>query len=361
MTGLGGFTSSSTDGSIPDTVIRRIKKLLSLANDGRGNEAEMQSAAAMAQSIISAYGVELAQLESQSPEGAPQGGKREKSAHDRSAMYAYQRDLMEGIAATHFCKYFTTEVQKESFRKLRTVKQHVLLGRSINVQACTMLYDYLVDTMDRLLPWQGMEKRGKNALLWLDGCSSRLVERLAAKRREMEAEGERTRKENEARAKHPGAAPRTNALVLSDIYSSEEDFNNDFIMNYEPGTTARNRALFRARQAQQTAEREEKYNALIAAGTNAEHARYLAAGWTMTQIVAMETRYAESSKPTRPETEAQRTKRERAERARDNREWERMHKARARYHSEAYQMGAQVGSSIGLDSQVSQEHKKEIK
>lgn len=348
-----------SDTQISDAVLSRVRKMLAFANDKRGNENETANAAALAQQIIAEYGLELAQLESHTATAADTS--RGKVQHDRAAMYAYQRGLMEGIAKTHFCRYFTTEIYAESFGKMRKVKRHVLLGRSINVQAATMIYDYLVDTMDRLLPWQGTDKRGREALLWLEGCSARLVERLAEKRREMQRESEAKRREDEVRSRHPGATSSGTALVLADAYSSEDDFNSDFLAGLEPGTTARRRCEAQAVQMTRAADIDRRTAELKAQGINDDLVFYLARGYSMEDAKRWTTPAQEVAiKVSRPETDAQRRKREQKaenEQYRRHRQYERNTR---RTRETAYQAGHAKGVDIGLNQQVSGTDKKRI-
>lgn len=355
-----------SDTTLPDNVLTKIRKLLALAADKRGNEHECAVAAEMAQSILAQYGLEMAQLGDVVNDDP--ASKRAKVSHDRSAMYNYQRVLMEHVAKTHFCRYFTVEEFAESFGKTRKVRRHQLLGRSINVQAATMVYDYLIDTMDRLLPWQGMEKRGKNALAWLDGCSSRLGERLDQKRRDMEAESERKKQEEATRSRHPSAAPAGNALVLADAYGSEDDLNTDFMYGYEPGTTARNRAAHEAEYAAKQAKR----NTLVAEGMDADKAWYIAHGysesWYAAKLEKDAARAAEQAvvlakaeaKANKSETDAQRAKREQREKRDEQAYYDRLNRTNSKIYHPAYMAGRQTGENIGLDTQVKSDSRKVI-
>lgn len=346
-----------SDRQIPENVLNRVRKLLAVANDGRGNENEAANAAAMAQSIIAEYGLEMAQL-ADKPSDDP-SAKRTKASHNRAAMYSYQRKLMEAIAAAYFCRYFINEEHAESFGKMRKVKRHVLLGRAINVQAATMVYDYLVDTMDRLLPWQGMEKRGKNALLWLDGCSDRLAERMKQKRIDMEAESKRKQQEEAMRSRHPGAAPG-NALVLSDLYSNEDDLNEDFMQGLEPGTTAARRKEREARHAAYEAEMQAKQAALEAAGMDTKKAYYVARYGQDYYDKYIAVRETQAVAPVKPETEKQRQKREEREKRENDKFWAKYNRSNAKQYTKAYQMGVQTGTNISLDDQIKADKREQL-
>lgn len=362
-----------------ENIARRIQKLLALAGNNT-NENEATAAAEKAMALAAEHGLELAQLEVKAETNVTPGGKREKRSHDRAAMYKYQQTLMRAVAETHFCVYMINEVTAMSCGKMRKVKRHVLLGRDVNVQLVTMLYDYLADTMDRLLPWQGMEKRGKQALLWLEGCADRLAFRLNAKRREMERDSKRRAQEAAARAKHPGSAPSENALVLSDVYSSEDDYNIDFQYGYEPGTTARRRAQWEAEYAVRRAE-NEALRAERQARTKALRSEFISRNQgkfveDLLNITAdlVSTNYGteaecieqgtkewrkkqrEAARAARPETKAERLKREK----RQSDEQYRYNRRYAKYSQPEYNMGASAGDQIGLDTQVDHSHKDRI-
>jgi len=351
-----------SDRQIPDNVINRVRKLLAVANDGRGNENEAANAAAMAQSIIAEYGLEMAQL-ADTPSSDP-SASRSKTSHNRAAMYSYQRSLMEAVAKVYFCRHFIIEEHAESFGKMRKVKRHALLGRNINIQVATMVYDYLIDTMDRLLPYQGMEKRGKNALLWLDGCSSRLISRLDQKRRQMEEDSDRKRREDETRARHPGAASAGNAMVLAELYSNEDDLNTDFIHGLKPGTTTAERKASQARWAAQKAQLDDKRAALIAEGIDEDLARYIASYGGVLGRKYYADYLAEKEKSERqvskPETEAQRRKREERQERENNHYRQQSQRRNAKLYEPAYQAGLNTGAHIGLDDQLTEEQRRKI-
>jgi hypothetical protein len=159
--------------------------------------------------------------------------------------------------------------------------------------------------MERLCPYD--DKRGRSANSWLSGCTDGLSSRLYQLRQEAERSSRATREDQ----------PRGNGrdLVLTDVYSSEDDLNNDMRWGYEAGTTARNRR-----------EREARWAAAAEARKN--------------------------EPPRAPETPEERAKREKADAryyARFRRQRER---ANARVDHHAYEQGSYAGESIGLDKQV---------
>lgn len=343
-----------------NAAIEKVRKLLALARDARGNEHEAANAAAMAQRLMTDLGIEMAMVDTAgaSKPGHVLGGERERKKHSASAMYTYQRDLMSVIARNHFLHWAIVQETAESFGKVRRVNRHQLLGRKANIVAATMLYDYLIETMDRLLPYTGMEKRGREALLWLSGCSERLQDRLHTMRREQERETAAKATEERARAAHPGAAPGNALVTLAEVFSSEEDFNLDFAQGLPAGTTARKRKEQDARWAAFAEERKTRKDALLSQGIEEGVVDLMLYGYSEEQA---RERLAETNKPL---TEATKRRQREAEERREQRWREqsdrRWRKDQERRQDPAFRAGAATGDNIGLDTQVGRSKHKEV-
>ena len=309
--------------TISDQMLSKIRKLLALASNNP-NENEAAAAAEKVQSLLQDYNLSMADIgtneDKTTTPTVDAGGKREKTSHDKAAMYQYQRSLMKVIAEQFFCRWWDGETfrkdpkgsRRRYFEEVgeyvtgRYVRTHFLLGKEVNVVSAKLLYDYLIETMDKLLPYQGMEKRGKNALLWLEGCTERLTERLE----------EITRKRN---TKDDTVTAQTPGLVrLSDVYSNEADLNTDAYYGYPAGTTAARRKSW-----------EEEWEK------------------TKHQIVVI----------TEPEeTPAERAKREKREAKSSENYWRKYYKQQRkveeRRSSHAFKSGRDTGDTIGLNEQV---------
>jgi Protein of unknown function (DUF2786) len=324
----------------PTPIIERLKKLIAMAD--RGTEHEAAIASERMQELLQEFNLTRADIESKGDEQVENAltAKREKLEHDRSAMYQYQRDLMQTIAGNNFCMYFLRtstkpdprgklaiwSKEKEDYIAAKRVKSHLLIGRSENVQATILMYDYLIDTMHRLLPFQGRERLETPAKLWLAGCAETLCERLMKQRTGKEAKQE---------------TDGTPGLVrLADLYGDEEDLNRDFRLGQEPGTTARER---REREIEKAAI-EQKEKDLIAGGMDRDDAWHVARGEEVPK--------SREPAQVRKETPSERARREAAEERRDWREdaryrreaWKEMSK---RNHP-SFRQGRKQGSDIGL-------------
>jgi hypothetical protein len=310
--------------AITARIIDRINKLLALAGNN-SSEAEAASAAAKAQSLMEEYNIEVSTLEA----GGSEKESREKTMrHDLSAMYEWQRDLMTAIADSNMCHYRT--VKTDTFKDGRPVvsKRHRLVGRKANVAVAIQMYEYLVGTMSRLLPYSNKDSLSKSAHSWREGCVDRLRSRLTEQRREAvkasRAKAAEERARQTAAASHPGSPPGTGlVLSLGDVIQDELDLNLDFLYGYEPGTMKANRAKWRAEASAEASSRP-------------------------------------APAPAKPLTEAEQAKIEAANR----RYWERA-EARSRREAAktdwvAYERGAKAGAEIGLNPQVKSNPAKQI-
>lgn len=368
-----------------DKLLARIQKLLALANHPGTGEAEAANAAARIQDILAEHNLSMAEVASHAERGRASGPAvdeaRAKTQHDKAAMYRYQRHLMQALAKNNFCMHFLEKTWKRDARgrrmhffegygyvNARYIDCHYLLGRQVNVVTTQITYDYLVETMDRLLPYQGMDKRGKDALLWLDGCTTRLIERLDEQRTKREEESREKAAQEATRQKHPAYAGNGTALVvLSDVYGSEADLNHDALYGLEPGTTARRKR----EQAELNQLRHDRMEARAAEAVAADPtlrldvARMMEAGWDR-EGAEVYLGYRKQPNADEPkETDAQRLKRERREQAQHDRFWSRQEqrwKKRAeRENSRAYRAGAAAGETIGLDAQVGHDDKGKLR
>jgi hypothetical protein len=289
-------------------IIDRINKLLALAGNN-SSEAEAASAAAKAQSLMEEYNIEVSTLEAK---GGATEGREKTMRHDLSAMYEWQQRLMRAVADSNLCHH--TVVKTDTFKGGKPVvsKRHRLIGRKTNVAVALQVYEYLVEAMQRLLPYPNGESLSKSAHSWRMGCVDRLASRLNEQRREAVRASRAKAAEARAASQHPGAAPGTAlALLLEDVIQSEIDANAEFMYGWEPGTMAHHRA---------------KWHAEVSAMKPAE--------------------------PAAPKSAAEQAK----EDAANKRYWERaerrQQRADAKVDWSAYKRGEQAGTEIGLDRQV---------
>ena len=231
---------NGTNGNM-DKIVEKVKKLLALANHANTNENEAALAMEKVQEILSSYNLTISQVESSTNGGGNKPGEvRTRTESDRSAMYEYQRNLMNAIADAHFCIYFVGKksvLSKSGSGRYTYKKHHVIIGREANVITSRMMFDYLNSTIDKLVNelYPPPLNLSKSAVSWREGCASRLCIRIIDKKREADAK-QREEAENMAKQQNGMAL-----VLLSSVRQNERDLNWDFVYGVVPGTTALNR------------------------------------------------------------------------------------------------------------------------
>jgi len=308
-------------------IIGKVEKLLRLAgNNPNEHEAALASEKAMA--LLEAYNLDMMILE----KNTGKTGKRSDTKFS-GGLYPWKRNLWNAVAELHFCKYWFIRGLGRGQQY-----QHRVLGRQENVVAMRVMAEYLQQTVERLArEWAGSPHNyfTKSAISYRDGLSNRLVTRLANLRQEKLEADERKKREDAARARHPGAAAPSTALTVVDVMQAEEDANNDFL--YGEGWSAKRRA--------ERAKANKDWDERMAA--------------------------AEKWRAEHPEE----AKRQEEERARRNAEWQKAEDRKAkrrkgvtrtsgrdRYKGDAnaFWEGHRKGDDIGLDQQVSHDPSRRV-
>jgi hypothetical protein len=262
-------------------------------------------------------------------------------------MYVWQQNLMATLAANNFCMHrvrLQTVTWVEGDGKDYTSKWHQLVGRKLNVDVTLSTYDYLVEAMKRAAEDAGYARRHSisDNTYFLEGA----VERLTARLNEMRVEREAASKKEEEARRAAGGSGRD--LVLTDVYGSEEDLNNDAFNNYPPGTTANRR---RERAAKEAA-REQKEKDLIAAGVEKIQAFYQSHGYDENRAKAASERY---HKPMNSTPGNRRSTYRARSYTQEDRAYDR------KMSSRAYSAGRAAGNRISLNAQVGSSGRKAIK
>lgn len=327
-------------------VLTRVQKLLALTQGRGATEAEAALAAEHVQRLLQDNGLTMAQVEAAGGNTDDAGGRREKKQTDRRAMYEYQRILMAALARNNFCLHMILKITNAkplySGGRGKTSRVHVLVGRSINVMGTEQMYDYLDTAMRRLATEAGIDYRATREFnYFLDGATSRVVERLNERRRQRELEEAAAKREQRVTGNGTGRE-----LALVDVYGTEEDLNNDHVNGFAPGTTAARRRENQRKNEERAAREKE----LVAQGVDETVAFYMAYG------------YGEEEAKTYAEDWKKRNNRRNSGRGGRSQNWTRADAADyAKRTSSAYQAGRTAGESIGLDSQVGASKRKLLK
>jgi hypothetical protein len=310
----------------------RIQKLLALANSPGATEAERDLAAEYVQRLLQDHQLTLSQVEAAGQQPATKRERRATgSGERRSAMYRWQRDLMAALSECNFCLHSVVEsrvwgegnrraLHEGEMQRYQDQKQHVLVGRELNVRVTLDTFDYLFEAIFREARAAGHDTlRRTQALSWFcEGASARLTERLRFVRRAREQEQAATSGNGTHRE-----------LVLADAYSSEQDLNLDFKFGYPAGTTAARRREREARFAAQQAEEQR----LVAEGMDPTEAWYKARGYAQPMPTA---------------TPSRRRARGTGWTQANEEHWQKV-------NSPQYAAGKEAGDQISLDPQIGRE------
>jgi hypothetical protein len=332
-----------------DAILDRIKKLMALA-DSAANEHEAALAGERMQTLLTEFNLTRAEVESKTEETRDDAltAKRERSQSDRGAMYRWQRDMMAAVARNNFCSHFVGRVFRAEdwgahYRRIEIAdssrpsgkrwdevkgvyaKGHVLVGRSENVAATLLMFDYLSTQIRRLCPHSTLADRA-DKYLWLDGCAETIVERLDRKR--SEAEEAQRRRETQT----PGL------VLLSDLYANEEELNEDFRRGLAPGTTTKNRLEDEAEERAEKARIEAEEKRLLATGMHSDDAWHVARGYDPPSREPAQTTAGSKRKSTY-------VPRGRCAYAAEDREYRRR-------SSDAFKSGRAAGGKVGLGGAV---------
>jgi hypothetical protein len=335
-----------TADQIDAKVVSRIHKLLALARDGGATEHEANAAMQMAQEQMLKYNLSMATIEA-TGSGASEGRTKDKA--DKNLMYPWKRELLRAIAAVNFVHVELLDKRTKSGQYIGA--GYELIGRVSNVVAVRTMFEYLLQTIERLVVEEvGLSPQDRYTRFshsFRLGASQRLQDRLQERHEKQMAEQARAEREQRAAAAHP-ASPTHNALVvvMADYEQAERDANNDLRWGFPAGQTARQRAEREAHYAQLVAEQEAKLAEL-----RAQHPDL--SGYEC-ELIARGISPAEAAKIARPkpQTEAQRAK----EKARDRRNWEayqrRQERRSAKIDWQGFRRGTDSADSVSLDQQI---------
>lgn len=348
-----------TDTPISDKLIDRIRKLMALTVERGASETEAALASEHVQRLLAEHNLSMAAIEMTGGMNEA-GGKRTKEHYSRRQVYKWQRELMQAVAKLNYCK----ALERYEWRGTNKVFDgYSLIGRIDNVVSTQVMFDYLLETIERLARDDVKDPSlyfTRYAHSFKEGCSDRLIGRLNEQREQIVVEQARKSREDMTRARHPGAATSNlPTVLLSDVIQNEENLNEDFRNGWEPGTTAARRREREARYEQYERERQEKRDAVRAQypDANDELISMLVEGWSLERAQEI---LAERSKPAKPETEAQRRKREEREERSNQRYWERLQREHARLDMGAYRKGHKAGDGVSLNRQAEHDKKHRL-
>jgi hypothetical protein len=330
-----------------EALIDRARKLMAMTVERGASETEAATAARILQQMMAEHNLSFTHIEATGGTTST-GGTRTRENVGRRQVYQWQRSLMKAVASMNFCT--SLERFEHRMRGPAIFDGYDLIGRIDNVTTATLMFDYLLATIERLAraevnndPTQFFTRYAHS---FKEGVSDRLVERLRTQRDEIVAEQER--KAKEAAAAQPTGC--TLPALLSDVFNSEAELNNDMVNDWEPGTTARKRMEREAADRARAAERAPRFAFAKAQGHSDEVASWYSYGYDMERAIEL----AKPSKPrlVKPETDKQRARRERKEENESRRYYKRREREASRLDHDAYRSGKAAGNDVSLARQV---------
>lgn len=239
-----------------------IRKIEALLNVKGCTEAEAESRVAKAQELLEKYNLDMHAIGN----GTPNNARDDKSR--KGGLYSWQRNLWKAVAELNFCHYLSVKGLAKG-----STYEHRLIGSHGNVIATEVMASYLQETIEKLAQAWAKENGHKSvfvrdAIAYREGMTNRVVYKLKQRRDAVLEEERKATEERKQREAASGQASTSHALTLVEYTSSEQDFNNDYLNNWELGTTARNRHEAELRQKKW----EEEYRARQAAKTEEEKA-----------------------------------------------------------------------------------------
>ena len=337
----------------PDKVLDRIRKLLRLARDARGNENEAANAADAAARLMSEHGLSVATIEASG--GVAEGRTEKAEGGVAKGRAPWMPELMRAVAEASFCLCEVDFVTPEGDRQLRMVFR--MFGRESAVAGAFALGDYLRDVVWRL------SRDAERPHYFRMGCAERLTERVRENYRvelgKQRERAERESREQAARAAHPSATAAGNlpAVILEDYAQSERDGNEDLRRGLPAGTTAAEQAL----QLSEKAARDARYAQLKRDGVDAGVAwNMVYMSMDLERATAYEREWKENQERARAAAEQPR-KRTKADEARERQAFHRRLREEARRSDPSWVAGRERGDEVSLARQLQDRKDRKLK
>jgi type II secretory pathway component PulJ len=182
-----------------EKALDKIKKLLALANDERGNETERETALRQAYSLMAKHNVEMADIQAH---GNKPTEPRINFEND-SWSWTWARQTAQIVAELFFCKYYT------SYKINGTKCRHHFIGLESNAMTAAVMSDWIINSVLKEGRKMYKENTAPGTRAFALGCMHKLHARVKEIIAQTQAD----------------ATPGT-ALVLASLYHSEADAND---------------------------------------------------------------------------------------------------------------------------------------
>lgn len=249
-------------------ILDKVEKLLRLAARNTSQE-EAASATAMAQELLTKYNLDMSMVNADQDKSAVR-----EQMKLLGGMYEFQREIWRSVSELNFCLYWhmvnrkwkvVNKVDKwDGVKRQKDVLAkefvHYVVGRVVNVRSTKYMAEYLLQAVERAVNerWHYSQRWAREAVAYREGIADTLINKLNARRRQMEnEERERRKKQMET-----SGVDTKQALTIADFKKQERDANMDTVMG--EGWSAR-KAAERAEDARKEREAEQAYTVWAAA------------------------------------------------------------------------------------------------
>lgn len=326
--------------NVDSRVVEKLRKMLALASDERGDEYTASIAAAKAAKLMEDYGISMAEVELA-------GGRAEGRTEDESesAYGAWYGPLMQAIGQSFMVD---VAVAVHVGAKNRSVS-FSLIGRVSAVASAKITYEYLRQAVWRLCREADVPSRRH----FRHGCAERIIERLTVRHQDRlrEQRREAAARDAEYKARHAGQDTSVPALVLADVTRDEREANTDLREGLKPGTTRQLRMEQEAKNAEMDALQQQGVSWSVA--WDVVYGRMTLERALANEKFALEMRESQPQEKPKQETDAQRERREARERRDRQKYRERSDREARKRNSPSWSAGRDAGETVGLEQQVS--------
>jgi hypothetical protein len=210
--------------TVETKVVSKIRKLLALANDGRGNEQERETALRQAHSLLAAHNLEMHDI----GDAAPQE-KRDR-AYAEYYGRPWARTASAAIAKLFFCAYLYRPNSNAN-----NVCVQTFIGKESNVQTAIAMAQYIVESIRKEARVQG---KGQGDA-WQRSFCLGAAHKIYARVEKMIAEA----------TKPAAVESNSRALVLASLYQTEAAANALMVGPTRTGRSGKQSTSWEARAA----------------------------------------------------------------------------------------------------------------
>ena len=195
------MSTENGNGFNKDSVLKRIRKMLALANDAAASEGERDNALRMIHATLAKYNLSMAEAEAA---GQTAEEKRVNNKADDILPHAWARIVAQAIAHLYFCEYYYSKWRGGSNKV-----SHYFIGRESNTITAQEMTAYVVRSIQKEANKRKRELgvNGPWERSFCNGAAYHIHERCAKLRKEAEEQ--------------PVVPTTGTSIVLASFYATE--------------------------------------------------------------------------------------------------------------------------------------------